>query len=292
MIVVQLAGGLGNQLFQYAAGRALAQRKRTSLRLDIGLFECDVKRTYRLNHFNISASIASQRDLDRVRGWGWRGLPHRIVQRLCRNTPYYRQSPFIEQGQQFDLNLFKARKCVYLVGYWQSEKYFKDIQDIIRAEFTVRNPPDMMNRALLEQIDQSESVSLHIRRGDYVSDPHIRQIYGLCPLEYYHSAVEFIQLRLRQPHFFIFSDEIDWAKASLNIECPCIYISHNRVGRDYEDLRLMSECKHHIIANSSFSWWGAWLCANPQKIVISPKKWFNTPDRDTEDLVPDSWYRR
>ena len=132
-------------------------------------------------------------------------------------------------------------------------------------------------------------MSIHVRRGDYVSDAITQEIHGLSPLEYYAAAIQHIAHVAVQPHFFVFSDDPSWVRQNLHIDYPTTYVEHNTADRNYEDLRLMSLCRHHIIANSTFSWWGAWLGSNRAKMVIAPKRWFNTPDKDTRDLIPRSW---
>jgi hypothetical protein len=180
---------------------------------------------------------------------------------------------------------------VYLEGYWQSPKYFFDIKNIIGYEFTVKTGPDQVNKELMEKISQVEAVSVHVRRGDYVSNPATGNYHGVCSLDYYRTAVATITGRVRQPHFFIFSDDPAWAEKNLSVIGPKTVIERNGPERGHEDMRLMSLCRHHIIANSSFSWWGAWLCEKTDKIVISPKRWFKKEDIDTKDLVPESWIR-
>lgn len=289
MVIVQLAGGLGNQLFQYAAGRALAYHNQVPLFLDLTSFERDPKRQYRLDHFDIRARVASQSDMDRVLGWGAKGIPTRMRQWLHPNAPYFERTVFAEQYHPYDPNFWKAPKTVYLEGYWQTERYFAHIRELLQSELVVLHTPDKQNRTMLERIAQVESVGVHVRRGDYVSDFEVKRVHGVCPLSYYSNAIDVMARRLPNPHFFIFSDDMDWSIANLNVEYPCTYVAHNTAEQDYEDLRLMSRCKHLIIANSSFSWWGAWLSTHPSKIIIAPSKWFNQSDRNTRDVVPTSW---
>ena len=147
------------------------------------------------------------------------------------------------------------------------------------------------NQAASLAIRACESVSVHIRRGDYLSNPAFYRFHGVCAVEYYEAAVGHLAGAVENPCFFLFSDDLDWARRNLRLDYPVTYVDHNGEDKDYEDLRLMSQCKHHIIANSSFSWWAAWLCANPGKIVIAPRKWFNDPNIDTADIIPASWRR-
>ena len=289
MIIVRLIGGLGNQMFQYAAGRAVAHRNRTQLKLDVSALERDAARSYRLHHFNIAASIATPDELARFTK---RDLWSRISRRIERYLlPPYKRSVFAQRFDHFVPDILRVRGNVYLVGYWQSGKYFKDIEQIIRQDFTLRHAPDAENQKLARIIANTNSASLHIRRGDYVSNPVTYQYHGVCSLDYYRAAIETLTQTVKRPHFFVFSDDIEWARQNLRLDYPVTFVTHNGVEKDYEDLRLMSQCKHHVIANSAFSWWGAWLCTYPPKIVIAPQKWFNKADRDTSDLIPASWIR-
>ena len=185
----------------------------------------------------------------------------------------------------------KQEGNVYLEGFWHSEKYFKDIENVIRQEFTIRDEPDALNKEMANKIMACEPVSIHIRRGDYVSDKKTNEFHGTCSLEYYNDAIGIITKEIKAPHFFVFSDDPVWVQDNLKLKFSTTYLVYNGAEKAYEDLRLMSLCKHHIIANSSFSWWGAWLSGNPYKIVIAPKKWFNDETIDTSDLIPDEWFR-
>jgi hypothetical protein len=178
----------------------------------------------------------------------------------------------------------------YLMGYWQSEKYFSAISEQIREDFSFRLAINNQNTQLAFKISQHNAVSLHIRRGDYANNPTVTATHGLCPISYYHNAIEYIAHRVKQPYFFIFSDDIVWAKENLKMDLHSTYIDHNQGAESYNDMRLMSLCRHHIIANSSFSWWGAWLNPNIDKIAIAPKQWF-VKDVNTQDLIPKDWVR-
>jgi hypothetical protein len=288
---VRLNGGLGNQLFQYATGRAIAQRHNVPLKLDTSGFERNPQRRYVLDNFCISASPATPSEVKHRTGTNGNRVRRRLTKLYQGYLPYYRQSVFVERGFQFDPNLFRARREVYLIGYWQSEKYFESIAPLLRREFTLRTELDHDNQAMASQIEQTKSVSVHIRRGDYISDENTSRYHGICSLAYYQNAVEVIARSVVRPEFFVFSDDIEWAKQNLRLNHPVVYVSHNGAARDCEDLRLMSLCKHHIVANSSFSWWGAWLGQNANKRVIAPLKWFDQAQLDTRDLIPAPWIR-
>lgn len=286
MVVVHLLGGLGNQLFQYATARRVAHINNVPLKLDISGFESYKLHSYSLKHFNIREEFASPEEIAR---FNVRGLASYVSLWAPRLLPYYRRRRVVESHFHFDANILKISKSVYLNGYWQSEKYFKDIESLLRRELTVKSAPDSVNLAMSECIRGVRSVSLHVRRCDYVSHPVTQQYHGGCSLGYYASAVANLSERVENPHFFVFSDDPQWTRINLKLEYPTTYVTHNGPDKNYEDLRLMSQCEHHIIANSSFSWWGAWLCANPGKLVFAPQKWFRTPDLNTKDLIPETW---
>ncbi len=290
MVIVRLTGGLGNQLFQYALGRRMAYSNGCPLKLDVSVFANDV-RSYRLHHFNTVQQFASNAEIRRLAGAPGKGVAGRIVRRIRRQFSLQPRRVVTERGHRFDPQVLSRKGAIYLDGYWQSEKYFADIDHVLRKELTLKAASDPTSCAVSDAINRCESVSLHIRRGDYASNPVYNQFHGLCRVEYYDRAVEQIAAAVEKPHFFVFSDDPDWARLNLRLDYAITFVDHNREDRDYEDMRLMSQCNHHIIANSSFSWWGAWLCCNPDKIVIAPKKWFNDPTVDTADLIRESWTR-
>jgi hypothetical protein len=284
MIVIYLTGGLGNQLFQYAMARRISYIRKIPLKLDISWFENYKLRSYDLKHFNIVEEIATNDEINYLKKKAQRSS---LIYRL---KPYYKSSYIVEREYfHFDPNLIKVSKDVYLEGYWQNEKYFKDIEEIIRREFTVKYKLDKQNEIIADLIRNNEAVSLHIRRGDYVSNPITNQVHGVCPLDYYYDSIKLLTKAIKNPHFFIFSDDCEWAKDNLKLDYPITFVTNNNPEKSYNDLCLMSLCKHHIIANSSFSWWGAWLSNNQNKIVFSPPKWFNTNEYDTRDLIPELW---
>jgi hypothetical protein len=290
MIIVKLKGGLGNQMFQYAMGRALAHRNEVSLKLDISSYRVDSKRNYHLGFFNIIEEFASKQDIQHLT-CPCNNLLALIFSRIrMRFTPYRLRSLLKERTFSFDPAILNATGNVVLDGYWQSERYFKGISGIIRNEFTIKDDLSNNNKRFFCEIKASNSVSLHIRRGDYVTNAESSRMHGALSLNYYLEAIKYISERVTCPHFFVFSDDNPWVTQNLRIESPCTFIEHNGPEKDYEDLWLMSHCHHHIIANSTFSWWGGWLNCYPGKIVIAPKRWFNI-DIDTRDLIPEDWIR-
>jgi Glycosyl transferase family 11 len=289
MIVSRLLGGLGNQLFQYAVGRALAIKHKTELRLDTSAFAAYPLRSYALGHFNIEGSVLSDNERQRLRIVD---PPVSRFDRLIRRVAGGSGIPVIkERSYEFDPKVLDAPETCYLDGYWQSPKYFSTIDLQIRNELTVCDPLLGRNRDLAEQMNHGASVSLHVRRGDYVSNPHTGRYHGTCGPEYYQAAEELLRQRFGTLRIFVFSDDPDWAESNLQLRSPATVLRHNGPDKDYEDLRLMTYCKHHIVANSTFSWWGAWICARSDKIVIAPRDWFREAPLTSKDLVPDSWIR-
>ncbi len=287
MVIARLIGGLGNQLFQYALGRTIAASRSTTLKLDITDYETYKVQAYALHHFNVIESFATRDEIRRLRGGGW--MVKRLSRRLHRLIPFRKDSYVLEKGFAFDPEVLKSPDDVYLEGYWQSEKYFASTEGLLRREFTIRQSLSGRNQEMAARIAGCNAVSLHVRRGDYVSDPDSSRVHGLCGADYHQAAVRRIAEVIPQPHLFVFSDDPEWAATNLHLDHPMTIVTGNDTRRDYEDLHLMSLCKHHIVANSSFSWWGAWLDTNPDKIVIVPARWFGREQHDTRDLFPPAW---
>lgn len=289
MVVVRLLGGLGNQLFQYSLGRNLAKKLDTDLKMDITGFQTFYKlHKYSLWSLNIMEDIASAGDLSLFTS-GTGSVITKLKTRLKKgmNRYVYFKEPFFHYCKE----VFDLSGNVLIDGYWQSEKYFSEIREIILAECSVKTEADGLDKKYAGEMTACNSISMHIRRADYVTDSGTSQIHGACSLEYYHRAVKFISEKISDPVFFIFSDDHQWVKDNIRLDYPVKYVDHNLADKNFEDLRLMNTCKHNIIANSSFSWWGAWMNTNPEKIVVSPVKWFNQLDVNTEDIYPQSWVK-
>lgn len=293
MICVQLNGGLGNQMFQYAFGKTLATKYKTELILDTSrLINNKTGITYRsleLDIFKINLQEASKNDIKRLKP-----LFYRIANVLAFKAGYLgiqTSKYFIEKGFSFNSSIYKIGKDCFLTGYWQSYRYFENIESLIREEFKFPQVFDKDNHRLTK-IEHENSISLHVRRTDFVNNKY-HDIHGTCSIEYYEKAAEYIANKVSRPCFFIFSDDIEWARANLNLNYPCEFVSGNIGKQSYIDMQLMSLCKHNIIANSSFSWWGAWLNQNPNKVVVAPRQWFadETRNSQTKDLMPETWLR-
>lgn len=267
MIIARLIGGLGNQCFQYAVGRHLSEIHHTELKIDISEFETYKLHPYSLSHFNIIENFATSEDVAKLK--------------------HVREKHF-----HFDPEILNLSDGVYLHGYWQSEKYFSSTEDIVRRELAVNSPLLGKDKEVAEQIILCDSVSVHIRRGDYLPNTYTEQILETCSLDYYLHSIERIANNVKKPHFFIFSDDIKWTSENFKLPYPITFVDHNGPDKNYEDMRLMSLCKHNIIANSTFSWWGAWLNKNPDKLVYAPKKWFSEKARSSaKDVIPNLWIK-
>lgn len=282
MITVRLFGGLGNQMFQYAFARRLAIEHDTSVVLDLGWFKYEspatTSRRYELGVFALDEATPKRahRPAGRRSRLPWRRAP---------------SLPVVSEKHVTSEIGSSAPDDVWLNGYWQSEKYFVAAEEEVREAFRFKRRSKGHNAALLQAIRADNSVSLHVRRGDYVTDPRISKVHGASTLDYYRAAVEEITTRIESPRFYVFSDDPGWSRENIVTDHPTVYVSHNTGRSSFEDMRLMSHCRHHITANSSFSWWGAWLGQSADRIVIAPKVWFAEASKNTSDRVPEGWIR-
>jgi hypothetical protein len=292
MVAVRLTGGLGNQMFQYATAYAIARELNTTLKLDTNGFSKKIsdenftQRNFELDIFNL--------EFDKVNPVIWK-IYRKLSSMLCafdKFIPGFLVKVYSEKSLSFDETLFSINGNAYLCGYFQSEKYFqeyrKDLLRLFRFKFSITG----RNREVVELIKRNISVSVHIRRGDYVSNKQINSIHGIIGLKYYLKAIDFLFEKLNNPVFFFFSDDIEWVKENFQLDSQ-ILVYHNTGSQSYIDMQLMTYCNHNIIANSSFSWWGAWLNQNPGKIVIAPEKWFEDPilNLASSDIIPNRWIR-
>lgn len=296
MIIVKIKGGLGNQMFQYAIGKSFSYYNQCELKLDLREFKKYKLHKYNLDCFNIDADFASSDDFKKVNMTLLNNsLFSKIYFKLKRNKSNHQYQAEVKGMEgSFCPEIFNLKGDVYLDGYWQNEGYFKNIEQIIRSDFSFKEKPSQLNGEYLEKIRESNSVSVHIRRGDYINNPKTLKVHGFLGLNYYMQAIEIIKDNIKNPEFFIFSDDIGWAKNNLKINYPIHFIDHNNKESGHEDLRLMINCKHNIIANSTFSWWGAWLNNNPNKIVIAPSQWMSRDEmekRKNFDIIPKEWIK-
>lgn len=278
MIIIQLKGGLGNQMFQYALYRALKKKGKTVKIDDVNGFVNDKLRKPVLQGYGLDYEKASKEEVIALTD-----SKMDIFSRIRRKFTGRKTFRIDEESGRFDPNILELEDA-YLVGYWQSEKYFSDesVQNEIREAFEKR-PQELMNDTvswtLLQQIECCESVSLHVRRTDYVDEEH-KHIHNICSEKYYKNAINEIRQKFPKAVFFIFTDDKEWCKEHFKGKCFSVVELEEGPKTDIAEMMLMSKCKHHIIANSSFSWWAAWLNDAPEKVVIAPKKWINNKDMD------------
>lgn len=292
MVVVRLMGGLGNQMFQYAFGRRIALLRNTELKIDVTDLNDKTKkhtsRKFELDVFTQTPAIATEAEIDKFTGYQ-RSKIKRIIRRV-----FFIKSPYKIVGEPthaFIPEVLNTKDNSLLIGFWQTEKYFLPIAETIRKDFTFEKPLVGLNKTIAEEITSSDSVSVHIRRGDYVYDPVTNKYHGTCDVYYYYRAVDLIKKKFSNIALYIFSDDMEWVKQNMKFDAPVKYINGNSGDDSYIDMQLMSLCKHNIIANSSFSWWGAWLNNNPGKIVVAPIKWINDSSVDTNDVIPEGWVK-
>lgn len=287
MIIVRVTGGLGNQMFQYAMYKSL-EKKGKLVKLDSKSFYETKKEHngYELERiFDIKPNKPTKEDLEKFDENNISTL-FKIKRKLFGDKKFvYDTKEYV-----FNKDVYKLKNS-YLNGYWQSIKYFEGIENDIKKDFRFKNQLDNKNLEILNEIENSNSISIHIRRGDYMS-PENYNMYGcIATPTYYKKAIKVIEAKVENPTFFVFSNDMDWVKKNIQINSRVFYIDINSGNGSYKDMQLMSNCKHNIIANSSFSWWGAWLNENKNKIVIAPKKWINREDVDSDkiELFCEGW---
>lgn len=294
MIISNIIGGLGNQMFQYASARALSIDLNQTLKVTQDMFGiynshygAELERV-----FNLKLNVAQPAELKKVIG-PLRTKPE--VRRALASkhlAPLRGKSFIVEPHYHYWQGLQdRVRQGGYLQGYWQSERYFSTHATKLRREFTFRPALTGRNAETARMILDGAAVSVHVRRGDYISNAKTLSMHGTCSPEYYFAAIDAMLERVPQARLFAFSDDPQWVAEVLAPRYPSlVLVDHNRGEHSYNDMHLMSLCRHHIIANSSFSWWGAWLNPNPDKMVIAPRQWFAN-GTDAKDLLPPTWER-
>ena len=298
-ILSRIWGGLGNQMFQYALAKKLSiLNDNAPIKLDVTYFDSLLSyRPFELKKLNIKASLATKEDIFNLDN----GSLNKKLGRLIEKIPYIRVKDFIrrpfsnvytEKTFRFDSNVLKIKPAVYLKGYWNSYKYFEGIRKELLDDFSFTGIMNEENKRIANIITNSNnSISLHVRRGDYLTTKGARDFFP-SPYEdgFYDRAISYLENKVDNPEFFIFSDEPDWVKDNLKIAHKTTVVDINKGENSYWDMKLMSLCKHNITANSTFSWWAAWLNENPNKIVIAPKAWMNDKTFSIEDLIPKEWF--
>ena len=289
MIIIKLQGGLGNQLFQWAFGLSKQLKTNCDLKFDANSFASDKLRNLEITHLVDSIAIASKKEIKTTRFEN--GLLRLLVRKLTTLiNPYYKRKVICEQSYLFDEALDSyTHNSNYFEGYWQNEKYFIDYRSqILKSIHFEINTSKKYQDYKSHILDKTKnSVAIHVRRGDYINDPNTFEVHGVCSLEYYKNAIQLMKEKYNDVHFYIFSNDLKWCENNFSFTEHKTYIKHTETV--FEDLELMSLCKGQIIANSSLSWWSAWINQHPNKKIIAPKKWFNKTDIDYSQLVPKNW---
>ncbi len=293
MIISKIMAGLGNQMFQFAAGRRAAIKNNTDLKLDISWFtddSKDTKRLYDLDSFNVDVKIATNEEINSLKGK--RGsFVERVFYTRIPGLPQISKSYFFEKSSlEYYPKLLDVKNNTYLEGFWNYVRYFEDIGDVIKKDFTLKKPLRRVKNEILKEINKNKnSISLHVRRGDFVKNNNYANYFNILTPKYFEEAVKIILKKVKDPTVFVFSEDTNWAKENIKLGEKVIFVDPNDGGKSHEDMFLMSKCSHNIISNSTLSWWGAWLNLNPQKIVVAPKKWFKTDDVVMDGRMPEDW---
>lgn len=300
MIIVKLMGGLGNQIFQYAFGQAIEAKIHKKITYDCLWFK--EKPSRRLGIFDLGISVKSKRSnsiylaLNKIAIYCSAhskfirryNLPKKIEYlNTIKNNFFYQ----IVNEKDFSKTEIKKRKNYFFVGYWQNPSYFENVREIILKNINFPKLQNANDLNLQNQIHYTESVAIHVRRGDYVENKNNNEFFGTCSIEYYKKAIDFILSKIPNAKFFIFTDDPDYAKLNFNFLSETILVSDNQRS-EIDELNLMHLCKHFIIANSTFSWWGAWLSRNLNKIVITPKQWYKNSEANEKcKIIPKDWMK-
>jgi len=292
MIIAELVGGLANQMVIYAAAKALSEHLQVELKLDIRKLSRDKKRNYALNHLNIETKTATKEEIDLVcqKSSSWIiSKIKKTIRKTCNGNAF---GIYKEPAISLDPNFFSLTDNTYIKGSFINALYFTPIEKMLKHEFQIKSSLSNRTTELIKSITSSNSVSIHIRRGDYANEKKTNKIHGLIPIDYYKTAIDLISNRIKSPTFYVFSDDLSWVKNNLPNTQEMHFIDHTNGDTAYEDLHMMSLCKHNIIANSGFSYWAAWLNSNEEKLVISPKQWFaDNKLNDRFKLIPEGWLK-
>jgi hypothetical protein len=295
MIISRLSGGMGNQMFQYAVGRALAIKHNVPLALDLTFLSNQTaipfirptfaRRSYALDLFNIHASVATREEIPWYGRPFFSGIVMQCIDAFLRKLPVIRGW---EKRFNYDPEVFELGPNTYLSGFWQSYKYFDHIKDVIRADFQLLQPLSDHAQQLQQEIVRKNAACMNIRRSDYTTTG----LHGIVGIEYFSKGLKLLQEKTPVDHIYVFSEDIEWCKEHLRFDVPITYVGPEYSGnKDSEYFVLMSCCKHFIISNSTYAWWAAWLSTSPNKIVIAPHQWFAKGHLDTRDVCPPDWIR-
>jgi hypothetical protein len=300
MIITSLTGGLGNQMFQYAAGLALANRRRTVLKLDVSWFkeykEYEAHNIYGLHCFNINEQFATQDEVTQLCGRPLsfterRSLPIARALRLYNWVARHTAIGCSHHTQKFHFypEFFDLPDNTMISGWWQSEKFFAPIANLLRLQFSFRYPILPTVAEMAARIGSGPSAAMHFRRGDYVRNQNFNGKIGVVGTEYYSRAVRVLRERSPDATIYIFSDDIEAVAREFTPAGPHVFVRNIEHWHPWDNIRLMSQCDHIAIANSTFSWWAAWLNPSPNKLVIAPDPWFADSVHNLSDVIPESW---
>lgn len=287
MVIQKLTWWLWNQMFQYAYIKSLSLRNWIDFKLDISEYQVYF-RPFELEIFNIEKKYCLTKEIPFFERFKFNNRYLNVI--LHKSFWMINKNHIYEKSLKFDKKFLWIKKW-YIEWFFQSEKYFKDYENEIRSDFYFVKEISHKNKEILDIINSTNSVSIHVRRWDYISNKLANKTHGVCDLEYYTTSIKFINSKISDSVFFFFSDDIEWVKQNIKITNKSYYIDWNTWEDSFEDMRLMSNCKHNIIANSSFSWWWAWLNKNNSPIVIAPKKWFNNNLLDPIDILKEGWQK-
>tara|TARA_B110000027_G_C16106119_1_gene295374 strand:- start:600 stop:1466 length:867 start_codon:yes stop_codon:yes gene_type:complete len=287
-----LNGGLGNQLFQYSLGLYFQKKKNFTIKYEKSFFnkKTDVPVVRIDKVFDIKLDEIKKKNLDlRIKFFINRFTIY-FFQTFSKKT-LERFGIFIEKNTVYDNRILNAEKFLYFSGYFQSENYFKKIRKLIINKIKLKKKINKSNTLLLNKIRKTSSVAIHVRRNDYIKKPHLKKIYNICNKNYYMNAIRIVEKKIKNPKFFIFSDDILWVKKHFSYKKNIHIIESNQNEKDHVyDFELIKNCKHFVISNSSFSWWSCWLGSSNKSIVISPKKWFKDKNQRRNPLL-ESWIK-
>ncbi len=290
MVIVKIAGGLGNQLFQFALGFALEQNLGLKVKYDIQDYKKPGIRKFELSQFIQDIDLANEYEIQHCYNF-LEKIKFYIARYLRFPGGLKRLKYYLEDLNQFDDQVFQIRDGVYVSGYWQNERYFFSLREKLLEKIQLTDCCSASSKKYLEQIRSTNSVAIHVRRGDYISDSKNQAIYGTCDLAYYQMAIEYITSKYADLTFYIFSDDLAWVKTHMKRFKNIVFVENNSSNSTHDDFILMSQCSHQIIANSTFSWWAAWLNPNPNKMVIAPRKWFIKEYGFGKEIVPADWVK-
>lgn len=290
---MQLKGGIGNQLFQYSLGRQLSIKNQTELKLDISFYDDETLEDFLLPHskflikdFDTRYTLCSESEKAKLVN-----KSRLFLSRVKRKINPYNTNLFIEKSLKFDPAVLSLPKDVFLTGWFQSEKYFFQIKELLKKELLFKKLQGNAHKQMAQKITSLNSVSIHVRRGDYFKNAEHTKYFGILNLNYYKKCVEYINNRVSNPHYFIFSDDVSWVVENFKIAGNKTIVDLKNESSAVGDMHLMSLCKHNVIANSSYSWWAAWLNNNVNKIVMAPSPWFGTDTERVNDMVPNDWIK-